>query len=198
MNNLKYKEMERIIIDKNNVDSIEEDIIIRRGIERYMYARQFVYGDVLDIACGIGYGSYLMSKNPDVHNIIAVDKNENTIKIANENFRSDKIKFILGQPEYITDIFDVLVCLETIEHLSDPTVLKNMVNRCGIKEIIISFPNKKTTHYNKYHIWDMNKEAVLELFDNFELYKTNYLHDSSIMNLIKIERNRTKVNRYRL
>ena len=63
---MKKKEMERIVIDKANIDSIEEDIIIRRGIERYMYVRQFVYGNVLDIACGEGYGSYLMSKNPDV------------------------------------------------------------------------------------------------------------------------------------
>ena len=56
---MKKKEMERIVIDKANIDSIEEDIIIRRGIERYMYVRQFVYGNVLDIACGEGYGSYL-------------------------------------------------------------------------------------------------------------------------------------------
>ena len=43
---MKKKEMERIVIDKANIDSIEEDIIIRRGIERYMYVRQFVYGNV--------------------------------------------------------------------------------------------------------------------------------------------------------
>lgn len=41
---MKKKEMERIFIDKDNVDTIEEDIIIRRMIERYMYVRQFVYG----------------------------------------------------------------------------------------------------------------------------------------------------------
>lgn len=68
---MKKKEMERIVIDKENIDAIEEDIIIRRGIERYMYVRQFVYGNVLDIACGGGDGSYLISKNPDVKKITA-------------------------------------------------------------------------------------------------------------------------------
>lgn len=92
----KQKEMERIIIDREGIDNIEEDIIIRRGIERYMYVRQFVYGNVLDIACGVGYGSYLMSKNPDVVKITAVDKSEKAIANARESFQKNNIEFILS------------------------------------------------------------------------------------------------------
>ena len=185
----KYKEMERIIIDRENIDALEEDIIIRRGIERYMYVRQFVYGNVLDIASGVGYGSYLMSKNPDVNTITAVDRSEKAINNAKESFFKENIHFVLGSPETVTGEFDVLVCLETIEHIQDPSILREMVERCNISEIIISFPRKKTTHYNKYHLWDYTKEDICRIFRNFECYKVYDIHDSTIMNLVKINRN---------
>lgn len=183
-----YKEMERIIIDKENIDRLEEDIIIRRGIERYMYVRQYVYGKVVDIASGVGYGSYLLSKNPDVQQINSYDKSNKAIEIANENFKNEKINFILGEPEQVNKQYDVLVCLETIEHLEKPTILNDMVERCNINEIIISFPNKKTTHYNKHHLWDFTEESVKRIFKNFQCYKVKEINDSTIMNLIRVNR----------
>lgn len=184
----KYKEMERIIIDQESIDAIEEDIIIRRGIERYMYVRQFVYGNVLDIASGVGYGSYLMSKNPDVKTITAVDKSEHALENARSSFQKENIRFVLGSPETVNGDFDVLVTLETIEHLPDPQILRDMADRCHINEIIISFPRKKTTHYNKYHLYDYTQEDIRRIFDNFECYRTYEIHDSTIMNLVRIER----------
>lgn len=186
---MKKKEMERIFIDKKNVDSIEEDIIIRRMIERYMYVRQFVYGHVLDIACGTGSGSYLMSKNPDVKRITGVDISEKAIANATQNFNVDNIEYVLGTPETVNGQFDVMVSLETIEHLENPAVLRELAERCGVKEIIISFPRKKTTHYNQYHLWDFTKEDMIRLFDGYECYRVYDIHDSTIMNFVKAERN---------
>lgn len=196
MRKVKYKEMERIMIDKQTIDELEEDIIIRRGLERYMYARQFAYGDVLDIACGVGYGSYLISKNPDVKIVHGYDRAEKAINQANDSFSSEKIEFILGDPTQVDKKYDVLVCLETIEHLQNPTILNELVNRCGINEIIISFPNKKTTHYNQYHIWDITEEDIIRIFEEFQCFNKKILHDSTIMNLVRIERKNYCPKRY--
>ncbi len=192
----KYKEMERIIIDKESIDSLEEDIIIRRGIERYMYVRQFVYGNVVDIACGVGYGSYLISKNPDVISVTGVDRSEKAIKNAKENFSKENIKFILGQPETLVGNYDILVCLETIEHLENPNTLREMIERCDVKEVIISFPSKKTTHYNSYHLWDFTTTDIKRILKGFECYKEYHIHDSIILNLVKINRKRAEEKRY--
>lgn len=153
-----------------------------------MYARQFVYGDVLDFACGGGYGSYLLSKNPDVKTITGIDKSETAIANAYQNFKKENITYVIGTPETITGQFNILVSLETIEHLPDPAVLRDIALRCRVSEIICSFPRKKTTHYNKYHLWDFMKEDIIKLFEGYECYRTYSIHDSVIMNFLKIER----------
>ncbi|MDF2801711.1 MAG: methyltransferase type 11 [Anaerocolumna sp.] len=196
MDKIKYKEMERIIIDKQSIDELEEDIIIRRGLERYMYARQYAYGKVVDIASGVGYGSYLVSKNPDVKMIIGYDKSEKAINQARNNFGTDKTEFILGDPTTVEGEFDFLLCLETIEHLPNPNILYELVNRCNINEVLISFPNKKTTHYNKYHLWDITQEDVLRIFNGFECFKVKEMNDSTLMNLIRIQRENYPLNRF--
>lgn len=76
--------------------------------------------------------------------------------------------------------------------------IKQMAVRCDIPEIIISFPRKKTTHYNKYHLWDFTKEDMLRLFEGYECYRVYEIHDSIIMNFVKIERTAyTMPKRYR-
>ena len=57
--------------------------------------RQYVYGNVLDIACGVGYGSYLLAKNPDVKHIVGVDGDHEAADWANDNFASETIDFFL-------------------------------------------------------------------------------------------------------
>ncbi|OON99169.1 MAG: hypothetical protein ATN35_01975 [Epulopiscium sp. Nele67-Bin004] len=197
MEQIKYKEQERIIVNKQSIDYMEEDIIVRRGLERYMYARQFVYGKVLDIASGVGYGSYLLAKNPDVIKVVGVDKSEKAISIGEANFANEKVTFVLGSPETIKETFDVLCCLETIEHLPNTSILPKLVDDCGIQEIVLSFPHKKTTHYNPHHLWDITQEDVIRLFEKFQCYKTTELHDSTIMNLVRVERNSNKPMLYK-
>ena len=129
-----------------------------------------------------------MSKNPDVIKITAVDRSEQAIANANENFSKENIEYVLGSPETVNGKFDVLVSLETVEHLPEPAILRDMALRCEIPEIIISFPRKKTTHYNKYHLWDFTKEDMLRLFEGYECYRVYDIHDSTIMNFVRIDR----------
>ncbi|NKB43956.1 MAG: hypothetical protein GKS03_06710 [Alphaproteobacteria bacterium] len=58
---------ERLFIPRDQVETLEKDILLRRHVERYAVARQFVYGTVVDLACGCGYGTHILAKNPDVN-----------------------------------------------------------------------------------------------------------------------------------
>lgn len=189
-------EMERIVLDKETVDQLEKQILFERHIERYALIRQYLFGKVIDIACGVGYGSYLMAKNPDVEEIMGVDIDHSSIQWAQENFSSEKIRFQCNSIEEYIGEHDFLVSLETIEHLEQPEVLRDLALRTGVKEIIVSFPHKKTTHYNQFHRWDLRREDIIDIFEDFECINTIYNHDSTIMHLIKRERRGVAPVRY--
>ena len=177
--------MERIMLDKKLVDEMEQDMLIRRHIERYALVRQYAFGRVIDAACGVGYGTYLVAKNPDVKEIVGVDCDSETIDFAKENYEGGKIKFNCTTFEKVTEDFDVLLSLETIEHLEEPEILAEMAKRCHIKEIIVSYPMKKTTHYNKYHLWDFSRADIEHIFNSYECIRVIQNGDSEILHFIK-------------
>lgn len=175
---------ERInLLTMNEVNSIEYRILQERHIERYALVRKFAFGKVIDIACGIGYGSYLLSKNPDIQCVHGFDPDEKTINHAKNNFSCEKTIFTQGSVETLEeDKVDTLVSLETIEHLKNPNSFKLMIKRNKPKRIIISFPNKKTTHYNKYHLWDIqNEDVIIMLRREYGKVHAFDFYDSSFM-----------------
>lgn len=188
--------IERIVLDKETVDQLEEDMLIRRHIERYAYIRQFAYGKVLDAACGVGYGTYLVAKNPDVEQILGVDCDSKTIAFANDNYENEKISFQCSYFEEVKGNYDVLLSLETIEHLDDPMQLAELAERCNIKEIIVSYPMKKTTHYNKYHKWDFSHADMEYIFNSYQCINAVMNGDSEILHFIKRDRAGFKAKHY--
>ncbi len=159
---------ERIYITQAETERLERDINLRRHIERYALARQFLSGKVLDAACGVGYGTYLCQKNPDVTEMLGIDIDADAIRWANEHFATPKARFqCCGIDSFATAGFDTLLTIETIEHLPDPQMLSAMADRVGVTEVVVSFPLKKTTHYNKFHMWDFTEQDVLHIFGEF-------------------------------
>ena len=101
---------------------VSEDVsgIDTDHLKRYQFAKNLIKdGDnVLDIACGIGYGSYVMSENTTA-NFTGVDVATGAIKHANKYFKRDNIEFICSRAEVFQPKkqYDVIVSFETIEHL---------------------------------------------------------------------------------
>ena len=172
----KLEPVERIYMSKEELQSMERDILNRRHIERYAMVRQWCHGKVLDFACGCGYGSDLISKNPDVEKVIGVDIDSSAIGWANDNYTSDRIDFRCQDINTFDEKVDVLVSLETIEHIKDTQTIPRLVERLSIPQLFISFPSKKTTHYNKYHFYDFRTEDIQELFPNYDLVEEIELH----------------------
>ena len=188
----KAKVREQIFIEKNELDKIELDILNRRHIERYAMLRQFCKGLVLDASCGCGYGTNIISKNPDVKKVIGLDINTESIEWAKNNFNNIKsffkkldiksiknisaIKEFLNNEELKKNCIDVLICLETIEHLKNPKILNDMAENLNIKTLFISYPSKKTTHYNHFHYHDFKDIDIELIFKNYVVTDRIDLH----------------------
>ena len=135
-------------------------------LHRYAFAREYIEGkDVLDIACGEGYGSHMMSNI--AANVVGVDISPEVIAHARNRY-GDKVTFSVGS---CTDIplssasFDVVVSFETLEHLAGHEQMLKEVKRVlrpgGV--LILSSPDKlnytilpKTQ--NPFHVRELSKE----------------------------------------
>jgi 2-polyprenyl-3-methyl-5-hydroxy-6-metoxy-1,4-benzoquinol methylase len=163
--------LERITLSKEETDLIESMQSVQAHIQRYAFARKYLSGTVLDCACGTGYGSHILQKNPSIHSIIGVDNNPDAINYAKTEFKNERLTFICSDIEtFHTDTkIDVMISIETIEHLNDPESLIAMAFNHNIPNLIISFPSKPSVHYNPFHKHDL-------LFDNVKtiLNKFNY------------------------
>ncbi|MFO0130264.1 MAG: class I SAM-dependent methyltransferase [Pseudanabaena sp.] len=182
------KAEQHIFLKRNDLLEIEQRIRIQRHVERYALLRQFASGVVCDAACGCGYGSYLLSTNPDVTSVIGLDADSQVIDFANHEYSNDKTSFFHANLSdwHFEEKIDMLISVETIEHIENTRVLPSFCDRNEINHVILTYPSKKTTHYNKYHLYDFKLQDILNLFDKFICYKHfNWEYEFDVVFLIR-------------
>jgi len=159
---------------------LEEAAIGYEHIHRYAHATSFVRNKrVLDLACGEGYGSHLLSKT--AQSVLGIDIDDDSIKHARNTYIAPTLEFRVGS---ITDIpiaggglFDVAVCFEALEHVTDHHRLLGEVKRLLTSDglFIVSTPNKilysdEPQFTNAFHVhelyFDEFKELLTAYFTN--------------------------------
>ncbi len=163
-------------------------------LHRYAFASQFVNGKcVLDLACGEGYGSYLLSKNANY--VIGIEIDEVAVRHARHKYTTQHLEFIRGSileiPIKSGKKFDVVVCFEVIEHLEEHEKLlfevKRLLNENGL--FIVSSPNKKVysddrNFINRFHKKELYfndfKQLLNKYFENFIFFGQNIYSTSNI------------------
>ena len=164
---------QHIYLKREQLLEIEQKIRIQRHVERYALLRQFAKGVVCDAACGCGYGSFLISTNPDVTSVIGIDADEQIISFAKQEYDTLKTQFLnVDLNEWVSDIkIDMLFSVETIEHIDNRHTLPNFCDQNSINQVILTYPSKKTTHYNPYHLYDFKLQDIIDIFDKFICYR---------------------------
>ena len=174
---------ERIFLSKTELLEMENRIRLSRHVERYALLRQYARGHVVDIACGCGYGSYLLSTNPDVSHVTGVDADKEAIDHARQHFQAPKTTFQMETIETFTCAkkVDMVISVETIEHLKDISAFSDFLRRNAIDRFIVTYPSKKTTHYNKFHFHDLNVAQAERLFAEYRLERYfNWEHEFDV------------------
>ncbi|MNJ12101.1 putative S-adenosylmethionine-dependent methyltransferase [compost metagenome] len=172
-------------MERLDINSAPERANIEASIHfaRYSVATPFVKDKrVLDIACGEGYGSYLL-KQAGAGEVVGVDVFADAVNRAARSFGGPGIEFIAADATTIEDrfpaeYFDVIVSCETIEHIEDPATYLQSLKRVAKKDaiIIISCPNdywyfpeehqRNPYHLRKYRLEEFQQLAVGVLGDN--------------------------------
>jgi 2-polyprenyl-3-methyl-5-hydroxy-6-metoxy-1,4-benzoquinol methylase/glycosyltransferase involved in cell wall biosynthesis len=167
-------------------------------LHRYAFATQFVKGKrVLDLACGEGYGSFLCAKHAEC--VVGIDIDPVAVHHASNTYTLENLKFIQGSildiPIKEENTFDVIICFEAIEHVTDHETLFSEIKRLLKKEgiLIISSPNKslytdvldnKNPFHKKELYYPEFRNLLKNNFSSVALFGQRILNGSSIYPLI--------------
>lgn len=95
---------------------------------RYHLAEQFIpEGSIIaDLACGTGYGSFILAHSGKVSKIVAIDIDQGAIEYARNYYNNEKIEFRVGditEASFRPNSLDAIISFETIEHVKDHSAL---------------------------------------------------------------------------
>lgn len=165
-------DLERIIPDRLSDDPIERETFEIHAA-RYRFAARWVRNKrVLDLACGVGYGSAILHA-AGAASVTGIDLSEQTIAYARERYAAPAIEFLAsdGMKYEPPRPFDVVVSLETIEHVPDArgfvARLASFVAPGGL--LIGSVPTTLSTDVNPYHLHDFSDAEFRALFGSVGL-----------------------------
>jgi GT2 family glycosyltransferase/SAM-dependent methyltransferase len=142
---------------------------------RYLYAAEFAAGkQVLDIACGEGYGSSVLAEVAD--RVVGVDIDPEIVGFAARKYQRANLEFRAGPAHAIPvdqpGVFDLLVTFETLEHMSEEHQLqflkeaKRLLKPEGV--LLLSTPNKllytdEPNYSNPFHVKELYRGEFHDL-----------------------------------
>src|SRR5687768_13057619 len=152
---------------------------------RYIFASRFCAGkNVLDIACGEGYGTAYLAGF--AQKIYGADIAPDAIQHAKAKYDTGNIEFLVASATQIaleTESFDTIVSFETLEHLTaadQELFIREAVRLLkpgGV--LIISTPNKKIysddpNYSNPYHLAEFYKHEFEAFVKKYFPYSIIY------------------------
>lgn len=128
------------------IDDIREDHLARyRLIQNYINAEDKKISTGLDIFCGNGYGTHMLSKHNHSLNITGIDGSQEAIDLANNAYKLKNNTFLykLFPFSIKKNVYDLIICFESLEHVEkDLQLFSRMVDSAKKGALIfVSTPN---------------------------------------------------------
>lgn len=148
--------------------------ILAVHLKRYDFGRNYCTdADVLDAACGAGYGSAYLATV--ARRVVGIDTNANVVGRATSLYSRPNIEFRVGDVETLDDAdesYDVICSFETIEHIENPehalAEFARVLRTTGT--LVISTPNvpaTTSTPANPFHVIEWSATDFLALLNGF-------------------------------
>ena len=161
-------------------------------VARYNFAYRHLGGAsrILDIACGVGYGSDILKHENSVASIVGVDISADAISYAQAHYARDGVSFV--KQDVMTfegAAFDAVISLETIEHLPAPEafiarVVSKLLKPGGV--FIGSAPVTPSVDANPHHMTDFSRRSFRRLLSSHGLVEMDSLIQVQPFNPFKV------------
>jgi SAM-dependent methyltransferase len=155
--------LERLVPDRLAAADATGLATLALHLERYEFAaRRLPRGRVLDLACGVGYGTKLLAErsgNP----VVGADLSADAIDYARSRYAGPGVEFRVADAMRFADAagFDAVVSLETVEHLPDPNgFLAHAVSLLRPGGVFVaSVPTTPSSDVNPHHLHDFSERG---------------------------------------
>ena len=155
---------------------------------RYLFACGHTWGrDVLDVACGSGYGSELLVRY-GAQSVVGVDISPDALDEARRLHAAPGVTFLEGDAldPPVSGPFGTVVSLETIEHLAEPEAALDRFARLLAEDgvLVCSTPDRSQANpgasrndapKNPFHLVELSRpelrRALEANFHEVELYR---------------------------
>jgi SAM-dependent methyltransferase len=173
--------LERLVPDELRPGDVSGGEALRISLERYAFAaRHARSGRLLDVACGVGYGTrYLTDSATQLSSALGLDLSKSAVAYAEERYANERTTFRAGDAMRFEDPdgFDTVVSIETIEHLPDPegfvARLAGLVIPGGV--LVASVPITPSVDANPHHLHDFSARSFRRLFSRHGLEEQDEL-----------------------
>jgi GT2 family glycosyltransferase/protein-L-isoaspartate O-methyltransferase len=152
--------------------SITRSITGLEHYHRYLFASSYCEGcEVLDLACGEGYGAALLAQV--AARVVGIDIDRATVAAARQKYGA-AVTFVCadGASIPLADAsVDVVVSFETIEHVPDPERLLHELRRVLRQDgvLVISSPNKSVYGAlhppNQFHVRELEQDEFARMLE---------------------------------
>ena len=169
---MQNRSLERLVPESLAADDTTGAATLKLHLERYEFAARHVSpGRVLDIACGVGYGTRLLADRcRDLTETVGVDVSPEAVDYAVRHYGRDGVRFLLHDAMQFADPerFDTVVSLETFEHLPRPeafldNLLRRVIRPGGV--LVCSAPTTPSVDANPHHLHDFSNRSFRRLFE---------------------------------
>ncbi len=184
--------LERLVPDLLEPEEITGQLTLELHVKRYEFAAEYAQpGRILDIACGVGYGTQILFEgNAQNHEALGVDCSEDSVAYAVERYTQTGVHFCCADAMSFHDErnFDTIVSLETIEHVPYPhefiAHLLEYLRPGGF--FIGSVPTTPTVDANPHHLHDFTSQSFRKMFSGHGMTEITSLEQVQPFNPISI------------
>jgi SAM-dependent methyltransferase len=155
--------LERLVPDRLAAPDATGLATLALHLARYEFAAKHLRpGRVLDLACGVGYGTKLLAERSGGP-VIGADLSPEAIAYARSRYAGPRIEFRVADAMAFADAagFDSIVSLETVEHLPDPQ--RFLAHAVSLLlpggTFVASVPTTPTTDVNPHHRHDFSERS---------------------------------------
>lgn len=158
----------------------KDSVVYGEHLSRYIAVIDLVKGKrVLDVASGAGYGSQILAEY--AKSVIGIDYSAEAIRYAERHYGAQNLKYYVDNAEQLKNVkdnsVDVVISMETIEHLNNPEEFVKQVKRVLVQGgiFVVSTPNDdEYREGNDFHLHEFTfsqlKKLIGKYFKKYDFY----------------------------